>query len=84
MNTLNERVGQLEDRDCSGTSAPLHSHHDDNDDSESNSANQAEQEASPIMSTSGCLKFNFLKGQIWMTMRMTLQIFSSVMTRHVS
>lgn len=37
LNTQNERVGQLEDRDCSRTSAPLQCHHDDNDGSESDS-----------------------------------------------
>ena len=30
-------MGQLEDRDCSRTSAPLQCHHDDNDGSESDS-----------------------------------------------
>ena len=49
--TLNGRVGQLEDRDCSATSAPLQSHHDNNDDSQSDSANRTEQEAGPAKST---------------------------------
>ena len=55
---LNDRVGQLEDRDCSGTSAPLQSHHDDNDNSQSDSANRREQEASPAKSASDFPKFD--------------------------
>ena len=55
--TLNDRVGQLEDRDCSGTSAPFQSHHAENDDSQSDSANRTEQEAGPAKSASDFPKF---------------------------
>ena len=56
--TLNGRVGQLEDRDCSGTSAPFQSHHAENDDSQSDSANRTEQEAGPAKSASDFPKFD--------------------------
>lgn len=56
--TLNDRVGQLEDRDCSGTSAPLQSYHAENDDSQSDSANRTEQEAGPAKSASDFPKFD--------------------------
>lgn len=44
---FNDRVRQLADRDCSGTSSPLQSHLDLNDDSKLDSTNRAEQEAVP-------------------------------------
>ena len=55
---LNDRVGQPQDRDCSETSAPLQSHHDDSDGSESDSANRTELEAGSPSSTSDFPKFD--------------------------
>ena len=56
---LNDRAGQLEDRDCSGTSAPLQSHHYGNDDSESGSASPARSTSDfPIFSLSARLELD--------------------------
>ena len=60
--TLNDHIGHLENRDCSGTSVPLQSHRDDNDDSESDSTSWVEKEASPSKSTPDFPNFDLYEG----------------------